>query len=1186
MGGGGKSNTTTSEFKPPQEFMDAYKEALAMARGPANKPYQQYTGQLVAGLSPTQQQGIANVNAAQGMALPAIQRGMQYTTEAARGITPELYNQFYSPYVRDVANTTFANLMESQAQQQSGLKGGAIQAGAFGGDRSGVAQSEMARQQQLANAMAMSNIYQQGYTQATGLAGQQVANLGAMGQQLAGLGAGAQGSVLQGAQAQMAAGAQEQATEQARLQAAYDQWMQYQAYPYQQAQFFANIAQGLGAGAGGSSSTTAPAPNLGSQILGGVGAIGSIYSDKRMKENIQAVGKLNDGQTVYRYNFKGDPKTQIGLLAQEVEESKPGAVTQVKGLKMVDYKGATEDAAEMSSMGGVVMPSSDRQGLAGGGIPYYPYGNALGYVPEGKINVRSASIPDAPKPYEDEGLAAGWQDIKPLSQSQIGGLRQMASDLGLDLPEKKSAEDNGDGEDNERAPGLFSGLVRSLRGNAANGGVAARGHYADGGIGISPSQEDDEGVAAVPMPEAEFNAPAGLAQAESGDRFEARNPQGYVGRMQFGPARLEDARSAGVIPPEMSSEAFRVDPNAQKAAEAWHFKDINDFIDRSGISSVEGRRIKGIPVTRDGLVSVAHLGGKTGLKRFVESGGRYDPADANGTRLSDYLAMSAGNVKSQGVVPVVAPPMPEESDGVAAAAMPEGQEGSFVIPGEKPRSGLGGIFDIKKAFASEENPSLIERVMGRRLSPEARSAVMNASFALMAGRSPFFFTNLGEAGKVGTQTYYNALQQQRELAKQQADIALEKEGRDIQRMGTSAQIASVILPLIKALAATNQPIPPQYQRILDQAFPPGSNQRAKIDREIASGGASAVTEATPGAIPPTTADQSTEALSAPVVEDDLRNIYEKLPDELNPYEWDRRAKQADSVGAVELAQQYRETAREIRDADYEKGFINVPGEGRVPWPYKMEQELDVSGAKEEQNIAIKALDEAETEIQKMQSGFSQKTLTLNGLADALSKGETGALSELKAYTINVLNSFGMAGAEEVEQAQNIQEIVRFLGEALANNPDAKQNFGPQISNADIKIMMGVQGSVSDLPGANRRVVGAALGKLAWDKEKVRAWTEFSQKARESGKRPTRSDITKFNMDFSEGKYTDGKTAPDYVREATANTPVMGEINWSDPGKARLKEGYKYIVPRGTYPIGTFEDNVVVMWDGEKLVEVE
>ena len=351
--------TTTGSFSPPPEFTKAYKEALGMARGATSKPYEQYSGNLVAGLTPSQTQGISNINAAQGMALPAIQQGMQYTNQAAQGITPELYDRFYSPYVKDVANTTFGNLMESQAQQQSNLKSGAIQAGAFGGDRGGIAQAEMARQQQLGNGMAMSNIYNQGYGQAMGLAGQQVANLGSMGQQIAGLGAGAQASVLQGAQAQMAAGVQQQATEQARLQAAYDQWTQRQAYPYQQAQFFANVAQGLGAGAGGTSSTTQPAPNMFSQIMGGIGAIGSIYgaSDKRVKENIEPVGTLNDGQTIYRYNFKGSPKTEIGLLAQEVEGRKPDSVAQVNGLKMVDYKGATEDAAEMSSARGFVAPS-------------------------------------------------------------------------------------------------------------------------------------------------------------------------------------------------------------------------------------------------------------------------------------------------------------------------------------------------------------------------------------------------------------------------------------------------------------------------------------------------------------------------------------------------------------------------------------------------------------------------------------------------------------------------------------------------------------------------------------------------------------------------------------------------------------------------------------------------------------
>jgi hypothetical protein len=50
------------------------------------------------------------------------------------------------------------------------------------------------------------------------------------------------------------------------------------------------------------------------------------FSDRRLKDNIEPIGKLFDGQNVYRYNFKGDDKKQIGLMAQEVEKKYPDAV--------------------------------------------------------------------------------------------------------------------------------------------------------------------------------------------------------------------------------------------------------------------------------------------------------------------------------------------------------------------------------------------------------------------------------------------------------------------------------------------------------------------------------------------------------------------------------------------------------------------------------------------------------------------------------------------------------------------------------------------------------------------------------------------------------------------------------------------------------------------------------------------
>ena len=835
MGGGKGSNKTKSTFKLPPEFIKAYNESLGLAREAIQQPYTPYTGQLVAGLTPGQQQGIANIQSAQGMAMPYIEEGAGYTREAARGITPELYDRFYSPYVRDVANATQANLLESAAQQRSGLKSGAIQAGAFGGDRGGIAQAEMARQQQLANAQSMANIYNQGYGQAMGLAGSQVQNLGAMGNQLAGMGTTAQTSALQGAQAQLAAGAQEQATNQAQLQALYDQFLQEQSYPFQIAQYFANISQGLGSTAGGTSTTRSPGPNVGSQILGGIGAAANIagaLSDKRAKENIEEVGQLNDGQTIYRYNFKGDPKTQIGLLAQEVEEVNPDAVMQAGGLKMVNYKDATDDAA---SMGGVVGPDADRQGfmnggmpyggsgfvpqnpmmaaasskipgpatpsadagLAGaadmtqpftdqqkqgvaniagmfqkpslynsggvvgrhgyatdGGVPFMPYSGSRGYIPEGKLGGGGSNIPAAPKAYEDTGLSEDWEKIVPVSSDQAEGLvgafgrakkalgfgpdANMAAAGYMGAPSSYEGAytlDDGYGDLGKELPGR-SGVYKF-----AAGGVAGRNGYQFGG---EPTMEDamreaeEQGLAAAPAPdEPRYNR---LIQRESGGNFGARNKQGYVGRAQFGEARLADAKRAGAIPAEATTEDFRLNPDMQEAAENWHFSDINNFIDSTGLASMEGKSINGVPVTREGMVNVAHLGGKGGLQKFISSGGRYNPADANGTRLSDYFAMGGGeNIQ----------PMFAEAEA------------------EAPRSG----FNIKNLFASENNPSIVEQIIGRRLSPEARAAMLNASFALMAGKSPYFMSNLGEAGRVGTQTYYNALAQKQEAEKQRAELA-------------------------------------------------------------------------------------------------------------------------------------------------------------------------------------------------------------------------------------------------------------------------------------------------------------------------------------------------------------------------------------------------------------------------------
>ena len=70
-------------------------------------------------------------------------------------------------------------------------------------------------------------------------------------------------------------------------------------------------------------------------------------SDERAKDDIEPVGELFDGQKVYRYRYKGDPRHQIGLIAQDVEKRAPTAIVPMGPLKGVNYKRATDVAADL-----------------------------------------------------------------------------------------------------------------------------------------------------------------------------------------------------------------------------------------------------------------------------------------------------------------------------------------------------------------------------------------------------------------------------------------------------------------------------------------------------------------------------------------------------------------------------------------------------------------------------------------------------------------------------------------------------------------------------------------------------------------------------------------------------------------------------------------------------------------------
>lgn len=82
------------------------------------------------------------------------------------------------------------------------------------------------------------------------------------------------------------------------------------------------------------------AANAGGMLGGLFGLAGAgitKYSDARVKVGIKRVGTLDNGLPVYSYRYAWGGPVEIGLVAQDVEQFRPEAVSEVDGVKAVDY---------------------------------------------------------------------------------------------------------------------------------------------------------------------------------------------------------------------------------------------------------------------------------------------------------------------------------------------------------------------------------------------------------------------------------------------------------------------------------------------------------------------------------------------------------------------------------------------------------------------------------------------------------------------------------------------------------------------------------------------------------------------------------------------------------------------------------------------------------------------------------
>ena len=275
--------------------MQNYSAVTQQAQNVAATPYTAYSGPLVAGINGQQTTGINAVNSASGIQNGYNGAAAGLTGAASTAIDPntvnaQSINNYMSPYNTDVVNATEAEIQNQNQQQAAALQGNSISSGAFGGDRAGVAQAQLAGQQDIANNATLANLYNQNYSQAlneantqqtAGMTAQQetAANRLAAGNQFANLGNTAQTEALTGANAQVNAGTLEQTNQQAKDTAAYNQFLQQQAYPFQTTGWLANIVEGIGSQSGGSSTgQNTQTGSTGGSIVGGLLGLASFLA--------------------------------------------------------------------------------------------------------------------------------------------------------------------------------------------------------------------------------------------------------------------------------------------------------------------------------------------------------------------------------------------------------------------------------------------------------------------------------------------------------------------------------------------------------------------------------------------------------------------------------------------------------------------------------------------------------------------------------------------------------------------------------------------------------------------------------------------------------------------------------------------------------------------------------------------
>lgn len=285
MSKGGQTATqqTTQQLNP--FVQDLMTRGFTAAQNVASIPYQAYQGPRIAQFRPQEMQAfqMAEQAATSRIGQPQLAQALTAAQQAA-GYSPAQFQQnvqgFMSPYQESVVDATMRRLAQTRAERDAETRARLASSRAFGNERRGVYEAQLAAEQDLNTQQTLANLYQQGYGQAAGLASQLPTQQLAGAAQLAGLSNQMISQEQARQQMLMGAGQAQRQMAQQNLDLAYQDFLAQRGYPMEQLRVLQSGIAGVPATTSSATTTTTPGQGfLGTAgdvvgILGGLKKLG------------------------------------------------------------------------------------------------------------------------------------------------------------------------------------------------------------------------------------------------------------------------------------------------------------------------------------------------------------------------------------------------------------------------------------------------------------------------------------------------------------------------------------------------------------------------------------------------------------------------------------------------------------------------------------------------------------------------------------------------------------------------------------------------------------------------------------------------------------------------------------------------------------------------------------------------